>query len=173
MVILLTKWFNFLLQPLDDITRALVLSLGVCYQARLQDREPFRRAVAPSFSLPCLLHGGHKRMLDEITRYFRQITQISCHIFQASRTPSKYKSTANFQFCWGKTAFRQKNEIWLREFQSCGKAFSESSSFQKYHFAEKFSGGRQPEHHLQSLGRVFLNEPLKSNKSLTFLLIWS
>ncbi|XP_067056125.1 E3 ubiquitin-protein ligase rnf213-alpha-like isoform X2 [Acropora muricata] len=55
-------------QPLDEITRALVLSLGVCYQARLQDREPFRRAVAPSFSPPCLLPGGHEQIQDEITR---------------------------------------------------------------------------------------------------------
>ncbi|KAK2555497.1 E3 ubiquitin-protein ligase rnf213-alpha [Acropora cervicornis] len=55
-------------QPIDEITRALVLSLGVCYQARLQNREPFRRAVAPSFSPPCLLPGGHERILQEITR---------------------------------------------------------------------------------------------------------
>ncbi|XP_078381354.1 E3 ubiquitin-protein ligase rnf213-alpha-like isoform X3 [Oculina patagonica] len=55
-------------QPLDDVTRALVLSLGVCYQARLQDREPYRRAVAQSFSNPCQLPGGHRRILQEITR---------------------------------------------------------------------------------------------------------
>ncbi|XP_022783821.1 E3 ubiquitin-protein ligase rnf213-alpha-like [Stylophora pistillata] len=54
-------------QPLDEVTRALVLSLGVCYHARLQDREPYRRAVARSFANPCQLPGGHKRILQEIT----------------------------------------------------------------------------------------------------------
>ncbi|PFX29705.1 E3 ubiquitin-protein ligase RNF213 [Stylophora pistillata] len=54
-------------QPLDDVTRAVVLSLGVCYHARLQDREPYRRAVAESFANPCQLPGGHERILKEIT----------------------------------------------------------------------------------------------------------
>ena len=59
---------NFLLQPIDDVSRALVLSLGVCYHARLQEREPYRLAVAPIFSHPCQLPGGHERILQEITR---------------------------------------------------------------------------------------------------------
>jgi len=59
---------NVLNQALDDVTRALVLSLGVCYQARLQDREPYRRVVARSFSQPCQLPGGHQRISQEITR---------------------------------------------------------------------------------------------------------
>ncbi|XP_068694646.1 E3 ubiquitin-protein ligase rnf213-alpha-like isoform X2 [Montipora foliosa] len=63
-------------QPIDDVTRALVLSLGVCYQARLQDREPFRRAIAPSFSHPCLLPGGHRRIQHEITRCQKAVLNV-------------------------------------------------------------------------------------------------
>jgi len=62
------SYFCLFMQALDDVTRALVLSLGVCYQARLQDREPYRRAVARSFSQPCQLPGGHQRISQEITR---------------------------------------------------------------------------------------------------------
>ena len=50
-----------------------MLSIGVCYHARLQEREPYRRAVAPSFSTPCQLPGGHERILQEITRYTEDV----------------------------------------------------------------------------------------------------
>ena len=63
-----TQFVFILIKPLDDVTRALVLSLGVCYHARLQEREPYRRAVARSFANPCQLPGGHERILQEIVR---------------------------------------------------------------------------------------------------------
>ncbi|XP_068694638.1 E3 ubiquitin-protein ligase rnf213-alpha-like [Montipora foliosa] len=63
-------------QPIDDVTRALVLSVGVCYHARLQNREPFRRAIAPSFSHPCLLPGGHRRIQHEITRCQKAVLNV-------------------------------------------------------------------------------------------------
>lgn len=64
-------WFPFQ-EPIDPITRALVLAIGVCYHAKLQDgREDYRRAVAQSFKSPCLLPGGEKQILREITRLVR------------------------------------------------------------------------------------------------------
>ena len=62
------------------MSRALVLSIGVCYHARLQEREPYRRAVAPSFSRPCQLPGGHKRILKEITRW----ATLAIHYFRSN-----------------------------------------------------------------------------------------
>ena len=58
----------FASQPIDDITRALILSLGVCYHARLQNREPYRKAVATKFVNPCQLPGGARQICKEITR---------------------------------------------------------------------------------------------------------
>lgn len=56
------------LQALSRITRALVLSLGVCYQARLRNREEFRAFVAGEFTGPCALSGGAQQIGDEIDR---------------------------------------------------------------------------------------------------------
>ncbi|XP_065845272.1 E3 ubiquitin-protein ligase rnf213-alpha-like isoform X2 [Oscarella lobularis] len=54
------------ISPLDTLTRSLVLSLGVCYQARLQEREQFREEVCKFFSPPCALKGGSAQMRREI-----------------------------------------------------------------------------------------------------------
>lgn len=67
--------FSYLLQPqealgddLDQITWSLIMALGVCYQARLQNRDEYRQEVAKVFSPPCRLPGGPDRIQEEITR---------------------------------------------------------------------------------------------------------
>ncbi|XP_022796393.1 E3 ubiquitin-protein ligase rnf213-alpha-like isoform X3 [Stylophora pistillata] len=53
---------------ITPLTRALVLAIGVCYHAKLQERrEQYRIVVARSFKAPCLLPGGHKQILREIS----------------------------------------------------------------------------------------------------------
>ncbi|PFX19443.1 E3 ubiquitin-protein ligase RNF213 [Stylophora pistillata] len=55
-------------EPITPLTRALVLAIGVCYHAKLQERrEEYRTVVASSFEAPCLLPGGHKQILREIS----------------------------------------------------------------------------------------------------------
>ncbi|XP_022806308.1 E3 ubiquitin-protein ligase rnf213-alpha-like [Stylophora pistillata] len=55
-------------EPITPLTRALVLAIGVCYHAKLQGRrEDYRTVVARSFKAPCLLPGGHKQILREIS----------------------------------------------------------------------------------------------------------
>ncbi|XP_052242488.1 E3 ubiquitin-protein ligase rnf213-alpha-like, partial [Dreissena polymorpha] len=56
---------------LDDLTRSLVLALGVCYHACLKSRDGFRKRVAlvlsqPSISQPCQMAGGAEQMKHEI-----------------------------------------------------------------------------------------------------------
>ncbi|KAK3715936.1 hypothetical protein QZH41_016501 [Actinostola sp. cb2023] len=53
---------------IDPITWSLILAIGVCYHAKLQDREQYRRAVARAFKRPCALYGGADRILQEISR---------------------------------------------------------------------------------------------------------
>ncbi|XP_078382607.1 E3 ubiquitin-protein ligase rnf213-alpha-like isoform X3 [Oculina patagonica] len=53
---------------IDRITWSLILALGVCYQARLRDRDEYREAVAKSFQHPCRLPGGAERIAREISR---------------------------------------------------------------------------------------------------------
>ncbi|XP_070579262.1 E3 ubiquitin-protein ligase rnf213-alpha-like [Ptychodera flava] len=56
-------------KPLHPLTLAMVLSLGVCYHACLQEeRESYRDRVAQKFCPPCNLPDGADRMLDEIAR---------------------------------------------------------------------------------------------------------
>ena len=55
-------------QPLTRVTRALVLSMGVCYQARLRDRNAFRERVAAEFRDPLPLSYGGRQIDDEIDR---------------------------------------------------------------------------------------------------------
>ena len=65
--------------PQDSITpltRALVLAIGVCYHAKLQERrEEYRTVVARSFMAPCLLPGGHEQIHREISRYEKSVMQ--------------------------------------------------------------------------------------------------
>ncbi|XP_077980164.1 E3 ubiquitin-protein ligase rnf213-alpha-like [Glandiceps talaboti] len=56
-------------EPMDPLTLALVLSLGVCYHACLQEeRENYRDEIADHFSHPCIVPGGSEQILEEITR---------------------------------------------------------------------------------------------------------
>ena len=56
-------------ESVTPITRALVLAIGVCYHAKLQERrEEYRTVVAQNFKAPCLLPGGQKQILREISR---------------------------------------------------------------------------------------------------------
>ena len=41
-----------------DLTRSLILSLSVCYHARLSDRKDYERKVAHEFTAPLVLSGG-------------------------------------------------------------------------------------------------------------------
>ncbi|KAM7432986.1 hypothetical protein ABFA07_016686 [Porites harrisoni] len=52
---------------IDPVTRALVLAIGVCYHAKLQEkRQDYIKVVAQSFKAPCLLPGGEKQIHREI-----------------------------------------------------------------------------------------------------------
>ncbi|RMX46188.1 hypothetical protein pdam_00007847 [Pocillopora damicornis] len=56
------------MDSISPLTRALVLAIGVCYHAKLQERrEEYRTVVARSFKAPCLLPGGEKQIHREIS----------------------------------------------------------------------------------------------------------
>ncbi|WAR07210.1 RN213-like protein, partial [Mya arenaria] len=59
---------RYLSQELDNITRSLILALGVCYHACLKTRQEYRQAVAGHFRQPCSLQGGEAQILEEIER---------------------------------------------------------------------------------------------------------
>ncbi|VDI37174.1 Hypothetical predicted protein, partial [Mytilus galloprovincialis] len=52
---------------INEITRSLILSLGVCYHACLKNREEYRDTVAKYFKQPLLLVGGADKIEDEIS----------------------------------------------------------------------------------------------------------
>ena len=56
-------------REVDDVTRSLVLALGVCYHACLKNREQYREAVARYFTSPLLLPGGADQIEEEILKY--------------------------------------------------------------------------------------------------------
>ena len=53
-------------QAIGKITRALILSLSVCYHARLQDRDAYEDGVSEQFANPLSLPGGDDQFRDEI-----------------------------------------------------------------------------------------------------------
>ncbi|XP_063441660.1 E3 ubiquitin-protein ligase rnf213-alpha-like [Mytilus trossulus] len=55
-------------QQIDDVTRSLVLALGVCYHACLKNRKEYRDTVAMYFTQPLVLPGGADQIDDEITK---------------------------------------------------------------------------------------------------------
>ncbi|XP_071137099.1 E3 ubiquitin-protein ligase rnf213-alpha-like [Mytilus edulis] len=55
-------------QHMDDVTRSLVLALGVCYHACLKNREEYRETVATYFTQPLRLVGGADGIEEEISR---------------------------------------------------------------------------------------------------------
>ncbi|XP_064641333.1 E3 ubiquitin-protein ligase rnf213-alpha-like isoform X2 [Lineus longissimus] len=54
----------------DDVTRSLILALGVCYHACLQEktRVEYRDHIAKFFKQPCVLPNGSETLRNEITR---------------------------------------------------------------------------------------------------------
>ena len=58
-----------------SIARALVLSVSVCYHARLQKREEYENVVVKCFTGPIHLPGGVEQFRDEIRWYFMNIVQ--------------------------------------------------------------------------------------------------
>ncbi|CAG2252466.1 RNF213 [Mytilus edulis] len=52
---------------INEITRSLILSLGVCYHACLKNREEYRDTVAKYFKQPLLLVGGADKIEEEIS----------------------------------------------------------------------------------------------------------
>ncbi|XP_053388233.1 E3 ubiquitin-protein ligase rnf213-alpha-like, partial [Mercenaria mercenaria] len=53
-------------ERVDDLTRSLILALGVCYHACLKKRKQYRRYIASYFKLPCPLPNGDKQIKAEI-----------------------------------------------------------------------------------------------------------
>ena len=49
-------------------TRALILSLAVCYHAALKDKASYREYIAREFEEPCDLKGGAEQFLEEVIR---------------------------------------------------------------------------------------------------------
>ncbi|CAB4018690.1 Hypothetical predicted protein, partial [Paramuricea clavata] len=53
-------------QPLSQIVRAVILGIGVCYYARLNEKEAYCDYICGYFDNSCLLSGGACRMQKEI-----------------------------------------------------------------------------------------------------------
>lgn len=67
-------------QATKRITRALILSLSVCYHARLQDRTGYEEEVAKQFENPLSLPGGDKQFRDEIRWLVLSLVASKCLI---------------------------------------------------------------------------------------------
>ncbi|XP_061169274.1 E3 ubiquitin-protein ligase rnf213-alpha-like [Saccostrea echinata] len=75
-------------QTVSDLTKSLVLALGVCYHACLKNREEFRKEMVNVFRHPCVLpkfgnQRGAKQMFDIITRcqnIFLEIDNLGANI---------------------------------------------------------------------------------------------
>ncbi|XP_056014152.1 E3 ubiquitin-protein ligase rnf213-alpha-like isoform X2 [Ostrea edulis] len=70
-------------QAVSDLTKALVLALGVCYHACLKKREEFREEMVRQFRPPCVLPKGADQMLNIITscqNVFLEIDNIGANI---------------------------------------------------------------------------------------------
>lgn len=88
-------------EPIDPVTRALVLAIGVCYHAKLQEkRQDYRKVVAQSFKAPCLLPGGEKQILRELARCLFFLTDgtfrthlIGFHITEQAKNVFNYLCT--------------------------------------------------------------------------------
>ena len=67
-------------QSTRRITRALILSLSVCYHARLQDRTGYEKGVSKQFVNPLSLPGGDKQFRDEIRWLVLSLVASKCLI---------------------------------------------------------------------------------------------
>ena len=54
-----------------DLTRSLILSISVCYHARLNNRKEFEEQIAREFTAPLTLSGGADQFRNEIRWYVR------------------------------------------------------------------------------------------------------
>ena len=50
----------------DEITRALILALCICYHARLQERREYVDGVVQQFKSPLTIPGGVEQFCNEI-----------------------------------------------------------------------------------------------------------
>ena len=50
---------------MSDMTRALILSVSVCYHARLQDRDEYENGVVQQFTAPLAI-AGREQFCNEI-----------------------------------------------------------------------------------------------------------
>ena len=57
--------------PVDEhyLTTAMILTLSVCYHARLQERADYEELVSASFTSPLNLSGGAQQFRNEIKWY--------------------------------------------------------------------------------------------------------
>ncbi|XP_053396018.1 E3 ubiquitin-protein ligase rnf213-alpha-like [Mercenaria mercenaria] len=60
------EWNNENSDGIEDITRSLVLALGVCYHACLKNRNEYREYIAQFFRAPCQISGGAEQIRREI-----------------------------------------------------------------------------------------------------------
>ncbi|XP_060597648.1 E3 ubiquitin-protein ligase rnf213-alpha-like, partial [Ruditapes philippinarum] len=51
---------------IDNITRSLILAVGICYHACLKTRQQYREHISRYFTSPCELHGGEEQIQEEI-----------------------------------------------------------------------------------------------------------
>ena len=58
----------WMFQVLNEVTRCLVLALGVCYHACLENREEYRLHIQGHFVKPLRLPGGAETIFQEINR---------------------------------------------------------------------------------------------------------
>ena len=54
------------MHAVDEITRALILALSVCYHARLQERGDYEDDVVHQFTSPLNVPGGVEQFRNEI-----------------------------------------------------------------------------------------------------------
>ena len=68
-ILVVKSYLKYTFQPPGDVTRSLVLSLGVCYQACLHEkRGMYRDHVAQHFTHPLHLTNGAQTIEKEIDR---------------------------------------------------------------------------------------------------------
>ncbi|WAR16707.1 R213A-like protein, partial [Mya arenaria] len=82
---ILTESQTFMRQQrnITELTRSLILSLGVCYHARLKSREMYRHAIEKHFRAPFALerHHGASQILHEIEKNIARNAALRENVF--------------------------------------------------------------------------------------------
>ena len=74
-----------------DLTRSLILSISVCYHARLNDRKEFEEQIAQEFTAPLTLSGGADQFRNEIRWYVRlSVLSVCVSAYQRISRLSSY-----------------------------------------------------------------------------------